>query len=226
MSSINRRRVPHHTILKSNFDRLLYIIFFITQIHSLFSLYKRGGIESKALKKKKIWKELEKNLWKKILETKFWKKNVETKTLGKKFEKKNVGKINYKTKIFITKIYSNIDKCHTIFSLLAPYVKTGRKAGKTSVIYDSKEAVSLALIGRKECGVWTKSGEKIYHGLRAVGNSLTTWAISLHWWYEILVMGLPPRWSAEHWVPQKSRMLCISSRTVSNSPVLIRVHRL
>ena len=38
------------------------------------------------------------------------------------------------------------------------------------------------------------------------------------------VPGLPPRWSAEHWVPQQSRMLCISCRTVSNSPVLI--HRL
>ena len=36
------------------------------------------------------------------------------------FVLKNVRKINYKTKIFITKIYSNIDKCHTIFSLLAP----------------------------------------------------------------------------------------------------------
>ena len=32
------------------------------------------------------------------------------------FAKKNVGKINYKTQIFITKIYSNIDKCHTFFS--------------------------------------------------------------------------------------------------------------
>ena len=32
VSSINRRTVPYHTRLKSNFDRLLYIIFFITQI--------------------------------------------------------------------------------------------------------------------------------------------------------------------------------------------------
>ena len=37
--------------------------------------------------------------------------------LEKKFWKNNFGKINYKTKIFITKIHSNIDKCHTIFSL-------------------------------------------------------------------------------------------------------------
>ena len=42
------------------------------------------------------------------------------------------------TKIFITKIYSNIDKCHTIFSLLALFGKTGRKTRKTSVVYDSK----------------------------------------------------------------------------------------
>ena len=35
----------------------------------------------------------------------------------------------YKTKLFITKIYSIIDKCHTIFALLAPLDKTGRKAG-------------------------------------------------------------------------------------------------
>ena len=32
--------------------------------------------------------------------------------LEKSFEKQNFGKINYKRKIFITKIYSNIDKCH------------------------------------------------------------------------------------------------------------------
>ena len=45
----------------------------------------------------------------------------------KKFWQKKFGKINYKKKIFITKIYSNIDKCHTIFALLAPFDKTGRK---------------------------------------------------------------------------------------------------
>ena len=84
--------------------------------------------------KKKFWKKnLGKKFWKKNLGKKFWKKN-----LGKNFEKKNFGKINYKTKIFITKIYSNIDKCHTIFPLLAPFDKTGRKTGKTSVAYDLK----------------------------------------------------------------------------------------
>ena len=47
----------------------------------------------------------------------------------KEFWEKNVGKINYKRNIFITKIYSNIDKCHTIFALLAPFDRTGRKTG-------------------------------------------------------------------------------------------------
>ena len=65
-----------------------------------------------------------KNCGKKILEKKFWKKSFE-----KKISVKNFGKINYKTKIFITKIYSNIDKCHTIFALLALFDKTGRKTG-------------------------------------------------------------------------------------------------
>ena len=40
--------------------------------------------------------------------------------------KKNVGKIDYKTKIFITKTYSNIDRCYTIFALLAPFDKTAK----------------------------------------------------------------------------------------------------
>ena len=90
----------------------VYHILDNTDTYSLFSLYKRGGIESRAFKKKKNF---EKKLW-----------------------QKNFGKINYKRKIFITKIYSNIDKCHTIFSLLAPFDKTRRKTGKTSVVYDSK----------------------------------------------------------------------------------------
>ena len=46
------------------------------------------------------------------------KKIWEKKNLEKSFDKRNFGKINYKRKIFITKIYSNIDKCHTIFALL------------------------------------------------------------------------------------------------------------
>ena len=62
--------------------------------------------------------------------------------MGKKFWKKNVGKINYKKKIFINKIYSNIVKCHTIFALLASFDRRGRKTG-------SNENV---------CGIWFKIG--------------------------------------------------------------------
>ena len=47
--------------------------------------------------------------------------------LEKSFDKKNVGKINHRTKIFITKIYSNIDKCHIIFALLASFYKNRAK---------------------------------------------------------------------------------------------------
>ena len=115
------------------------------------------------------------------MEEKFWGRNCEKKILEKSFDKKNCGKINYKRKIYITKIYNNTDKCHSIFALLAPFDRTGRKTG-------SNENV---------CGIWFKIGsvarshwtqvmwrfersrEKRYnHGLRAVGNSLTTWAVS------------------------------------------------
>ena len=130
----------------------VYHILDNTDTYSLFSLYKRGGIESRAFKKKKNF---EKKLEKNILEKKIWEKNRKKKFFGTNVEKKlwkkiskknyekklwqkNFGKINYKRKIFITKIYSNIDKCHTIFSLLAPFDKTRRKTGKTSVVYDSK----------------------------------------------------------------------------------------
>ena len=79
----------------------------------------------------------------------------------KKFWKKNFGKINHKKKLFITKIYSNTDKCQTIFALLAPFDKTGRKkVMKTSVAYDSKWAVSRARIGRKKCGDLNEVGRK------------------------------------------------------------------
>ena len=108
-------------------------------------------------------------------EKKDLKKNVEKKFWWKKFWKNKLQKKN------IHKIYSNIDKCHTIFALLAPFNRTGRKTG-------SNENV---------CGIWFKIGSvarshwtqvmwrfkrsrdnKYNHGLRAVGNSLTTWAVS------------------------------------------------
>ena len=178
----------------------LYIIFFITQIHRVRFVSVNGRASRVKLSKNKFWKEV----GKKILE--------------KKFCKKNVGKINYKRKIFITKIYSNIDKCHTIFALLAPFDRTRRKIG-------SNENV---------CGIWFKIGsvarsywtqvtwrferirEKRYnHGLRAVGNSLTIWAVSASSVVcKILVRACLHNEAAQHWVPQESRMLCISCRTV------------
>ena len=114
----------------------LYIIFFITQIYRVCFV----SVNERALRvkpsKNKFWKEvgkkfLEKKFWEKNfekkVEKKFWEKNFEKKIMEKSFDKKNVGKINYKRIIFITKIYSNIDKCHTIFALLAPFDRTGRK---------------------------------------------------------------------------------------------------
>ena len=102
--------------------------------------------------KKKIWKKVLKKNFGKVLKKKFWKKNFEKKSFDKKnlekkfwkksFDKKNVGKINSKTKIFITKPYSNIDKCNTIFALLAPFDKTGRKTGSNE----------------NGCGIWFKIG--------------------------------------------------------------------
>ena len=59
VSSINRRRVPYHTRLKSNFDRLLYIIFFITQINTVCLVSINGEVSRVRLsKKKKIGKKI------------------------------------------------------------------------------------------------------------------------------------------------------------------------
>ena len=145
-------------------------------------------------------------------------KNLEKKMLEKSFDKKNYEKINYKRKITITKINSNIDKCYTIFAFLALFDRTGRKTGRHENV----------------CGIWFKRGsvarshwtqviwrfersrEKRYnHGLRAVGNLLTTWAVSAESVVQkILVRACPHDEAPEHWVPQKSRMLCINCRTV------------
>ena len=73
----------------------VYHIFHNTDTYSLFSLYKRGGIKSKAFETKNFEKKVKKkkNFGKKMLRRKFWKKNFE-----KKFEKKNFF-FNFKTKI-------------------------------------------------------------------------------------------------------------------------------
>ena len=106
MGKLKNKKLPYHTRLKSNFNRLLYIIFFITQIHTVCLVSISGEASIVRPSKKKIWE--------------------------KKIEKKKCWKMNCKTKIFIIKIHSYIDKCHTIFFLLAPFDKTGRKTGKTS----------------------------------------------------------------------------------------------
>ena len=90
-----------------------------------------------------------------MLQTKFW-----TTILEKSLDKKNFGKINDKTKIFIIEIYSNIDKCHTIFALLAPFDKTGRKTGSNENVSGIWFKMSRARIGRKECGDLNKVGRK------------------------------------------------------------------
>ena len=63
VSNMNRRRVPYHTRLKSNFDRLLSIIFFITQIHRVRFVTVNGEASRVKPSKKKIL-------------NKSWKKNV------------------------------------------------------------------------------------------------------------------------------------------------------
>ena len=85
MSSMNRRRVPYHTRLKSNFDRLLYIIFFIAQIHRVRCVSVNGKASRIKPSKKKIVK-------------KSWKKNVEKKKFAKKILKKNFEKAIMKKK--------------------------------------------------------------------------------------------------------------------------------
>ena len=82
---MNKKRVPYHTRLKSNFDRLLYIIFFFhnTDTYSPCCLCEREGFESKALKKKSFEKKFEKNFLKKNLEKKLWKKVLTKKMLEK-----------------------------------------------------------------------------------------------------------------------------------------------
>ena len=145
--------------------------------------------------------------------------------------KKNVGKINYKRKIFINKIYSNIYKCHTIFALLTPFDRTGRKIGSNE----------------NGCGIWFKIGsvarshwsqvlwrfersrEKRYnHGLRAVGNSLTTWAVSASSVVrKNFSSGLPPRWSGGALsVTKKSNVVHQLSYGVNHSISMVLIHRL
>ena len=67
---------------------------------SSFRLCKRGGTKGKGNEKKN------------------WKKNHEKKIWEKKY---------FKTKILTTKVYNNINKCDTIFALLAPLYRNKEK---------------------------------------------------------------------------------------------------
>ena len=134
----------------------------------------------------KFWKKkLKKNCWKKISVKSFgnksWWKKFWKKKVRKKISEKSFGKINYKRKIFIDKIYSNIDKCHTIFALLAPFDRTGRKTGSNENVYGIWFKIGSVARSHWTQVMWRfeRSRDKRYnHGLRAVGNLLTTWAVS------------------------------------------------
>ena len=90
VSSMNRRRVPYHTRLKSNPNRLLYIIFFITQIHRVRFV----SVNGEASRVKPSKNKFKKKFVKKILSKKFWGKKYGKKMLGKSYGKKILGK-NY-----------------------------------------------------------------------------------------------------------------------------------
>ena len=92
VSSINRRRVPYHTRLKSNFDRLLYIIFFITQIHTVCLVSINGKASRVRPSKKNYEKKLEKIFRKKNFEKKIKNKQFWEKMLEKSFDKKMLEK--------------------------------------------------------------------------------------------------------------------------------------
>ena len=92
--------------------------------------------------------------------------------MEKSFHKKNFGKINYKRKIFINKIYSNIDKCYTIFALLAPFDRTGRKTGSNENVCGIWFKIGSVAGSRSTQVMWRfeRNREKRYnHGVRAVG---------------------------------------------------------
>ena len=109
---IEEENFTHHTRRKSNFDRLLYIIFVITQIHRVrFVSVKGEATRVKPSKKKKKLKES----WKKVFRKenckkkkfgkkrkKNWKNKFENKMLKKilekSFNKNNVGEVNYTKK--------------------------------------------------------------------------------------------------------------------------------
>ena len=164
-------------------------------------------------------------------------KSFDKENFGKVLITQKFGKINYKRKIFITKMYSNIDKCHTIFALLATFDRTGRKTG-------SNENV---------CGIWFKMGsvvrshwtqvmwrfkrsreERHNHGLRTVRTRtrlrtrLPHERYLLHRWYEkFYSSGLPPLWSGGALsATKKSNVVHQLSYGVNHSISMVLIHRL
>ena len=151
--------------------------------------------------------------------------------LEKSLDKKNVGKINYKRKIFINKIYSNIDKCHTIFALLAPFDRTGRKTGSNENVCDIWFKIGSVARSHWTQVMWRfeRSRDKRYnHGLRAVGNSLTTWAVCASSVVrKILVRACLHDEAAEHSVPhKKSNVVHQLSYGINHSISMVLIHRL
>ena len=176
--------------------------------------------------KKKFWKEnFEKKVLKiKILENSLRKKLKES-NFGKMIWQKKFWKNKLQRKIFITKIYSNIDKCHTIFALLATFDRTGWKTGSNENVCGM-----WSKIGIVACSHWTqvmwrfeRSRETRYnHGLRAVGNSLTTIGGT-----KIFSSGLPSRWSGGALsATKKSNVVHQLSYGVNHSISMALIHRL
>ena len=84
---------------------------------------KRGcfvSLNGEAWRVDRLEKKMKKKIWKKMLKKKIeekifkkFKKKMEKK-FGKKCGKKHFGKKNFKTKILITKMYININKCNSV----------------------------------------------------------------------------------------------------------------
>ena len=123
-------------------------------------------------------------------------KTFEKKILKKKFWNKNFGKINYKTKIFMAKIYSKIDKCHTFFALLEPLDKTGWKTWSNEIVCGIWFKIGSVARLHWTQGMWRfkRSQEKRY--IKACELSVTRLPQErylLYQWYGILVPGWHPR---------------------------------
>ena len=113
---------------------------------------------------------------------------------------------NFETKIFITKTYNNINECDTIFALLATFDKNREKVKKSAAyvlgIY-LKKAIS-----RSHCTqeMWLFQRSRVKRHITAFELSVTRLShfsgICFIDDHEILVRGLPLRFSAKQLVPK------------------------